>query len=144
MEGSKKYSTLLQQARTFYSTSTSADDDDENDPSCPDLRFSSEILQMSKGYRPDPDPASSGPISEEDSIPSDDESWLDVEPESFDALLRQHFKLETEKMEFAGAGTSGSVLDEKSESELPSEIKRFLQSLSEFDGIQVWVNSKLG
>ena len=138
MEGSKKYSTLLQQARTFYSTSTSADDD-ENDPSCPDLRFSSEILQMSKEYRPDPDPTSTGPISEEDSIPSDDESWLDVEPESFDALLRQHFKLETEKMDFAGAGTSESVPDEKSESELPSEIKRFLQSLSEFDGIQVYV-----
>jgi hypothetical protein len=136
MEGSKKYSTLLQQARTFYSTSTSADDD-ENDPSCPDLRFSSEILKMSKEYPPDPD--SSGPISEEDSILSDDESWLDVEPESFDALLRQHFKLETEKMDFAGAGTSGSVPDEKSESELPSEIKRFLQSLSEFDGIQVSV-----
>ncbi len=136
MEGSKKYSTLLQQARTFYSTSTSAADDDENDPSCPDLRFSSEILKMSKEYRPDPDPNSSG-LTEEDSIPSDDESWLDVEPESFDALLRQHFKLETEKMEFAGAGKSGSVPDEKSESELPSEIKRFLQSLSEFDGIQV-------
>ena len=124
MEGSRKHSTLLEQARTFYSTSTG----DENDPNS-DLRFSSEILRMSKDYRPDATEGS----REEDSVSSDDESWLDVEPESFDNLLRQHFKVETEKMEFAGAAP-----DEKSESELPNEIKRFLQSLSEFDGIQVF------
>ena len=123
MEGSKKYTILYEKARQYYKTSTAADDDSI------DLRFSADILEMAKNYR------LGAPVedsNEESSGPSDDESWLDVEPESFDALLRQHFKLESPKAEFAES--SGP---KKSEEELPSEIKRFLQSLSDFDGIQV-------
>jgi hypothetical protein len=124
LPGSKKYTSLLEQARQFYSASVDADSDDGGGQ---EVRFSSEVLELSRNCRlaapeDDEDPG--------DSLASDDESWLDVEPESFDALLRQHFKLESEKTEF-GADAA------KSDSELPAEIKRFLQSLSEFDGIQV-------
>jgi hypothetical protein len=124
--GSEKYRVLLEQARQFYSSN---DDDDT-------FRFSDQILQMSKIYRLEEAKETGGENLES----SDDESWLDVEPESFDALLRQHFKLEGEP--------SDNIPAQKSESELPTEIKRFLQSLSEFDGIQVlalqsafqWIN----
>ena len=126
LEGSKNYTILYEKARQYYKTSTAADDDSI------DLRFSADILEMAKSYRHD-EPVEDS--TEESSIPSDDESWLDVEPESFDALLRQHFKLESQKAEF-----SGSSGPNKSEEELPSEIKRFLQSLSDFDGIQVEQN----
>ncbi len=128
IEGSKKYMIWLEQARQYYTTSTAADDDQSND-----LRFSSGILEIAKNYRHD-----ASESNEDDSAAkSDDESWLDVEPESFDALLRQHFKLGSEQMDFSSAGEAESNAISKSESELPNEIKRFLQSLSEFDGIQV-------
>ena len=128
IEGSKKYTMLLEQARQYYTTSTAADDDQSND-----LRFSSGILEMTNNYRHD-----ASESNEDDSTTkSDDESWLDVEPESFDALLRQHFKLGSEQMDFSSAPEAESSATSRSESEHPNEIKRFLQSLSEFDGIQV-------
>jgi hypothetical protein len=129
IEGSKKYTILLEQARQYYTASTATDDDQSND-----LRFSTGILEMVKNYLHD-----TSESNEDDSTTqSDDESWLDVEPESFDALLRQHFKLGSEQMDFSSAPEAEySSATSRSESELPNEIKRFLQSLSEFDGIQV-------
>ena len=113
LEGSKQHRLLLEQAQQFYAT---ADNDSQ---------FSSSIiLDLLHKFR-------LGALEVEDDqdlASSDDESWLDIEPESFDDLLRHHFRLDAERSEAASS---------KSESELPAEIKRFLQSLSDFDGIQV-------
>ena len=113
LEGSKQHQLLLEQARQFYAETDN------------DSQFnSSVILDLLQKYR-----LGALDVDNDSSLASsDDESWLDVEPESFDDLLRQHFKLDAE---MSGATSS------KSESELPAEIKRFLQSLSDFDGIQV-------
>ena len=121
LEGSKNYIFLLDQAKQFYATSDDSDDS---------FRFSSKVLELSQNYRHDP----SEDVDEDDlGVASDDESWLDIEPESFDALLRQHFKLESEQRECS-----------KTEPQLPTEIKKFLQSLSDFDGVQVIIFLLLG
>ncbi len=117
LEGSKKYTELIKKANDYFNSFDGSD-------LMPNARFSSELLKVMDSCSTD---MKIEPELDDD-LPSDDESWLDVSPDSFDDLLRQHFKLGTSE-------PSGS--DQPTQAEIPSEVKQFLQGLSDFDGIQV-------
>ncbi len=117
LEGSKKHTELLKKAHDYFISFHGSD-------LMPNARFSSELLKVLENLSADI-PIMSEP---DDDMPSDDESWLDVSPDSFDNLLRQHFKL---------GPNDPSGTDQQTQAEIPAEVKRFLQGLSDFDGIQV-------
>jgi len=123
LEGSKKYTELLDRAKNFYQGSI------ENVQESSGTRFSTDVLEIVKNYRHD----ALKELDPDDNLPSDDESWLDINPESFDDLLKQHFKL--------GSNPPGATCRSET-TELPQEIKKFLQCLSDYDGIQVFVEIK--
>ena len=56
----------------------------------------------------------------------DDDSWLDYEPDSFDEMLKNHFKINE---------TSSSSKISSNEKSIPSELKSFLSCVSNFDGV---------
>ena len=57
--------------------------------------------------------------------PEDDDSWIDLKPETFDEMLKAHFKLKDEV---------DQTTKIKSKQEIPSEVKNFLKSMSDFEG----------
>jgi len=118
LEGSKKYGELFNKANDYFGSF-------DVSIQMPHARFSSELLQVLTNSNQE----SQVELDPEDSLPSDDESWLDVDPDSFDSLLRQHFKLRD---------VDPSYNNSQSQAEIPTEVKRFLQGLSDFDGIQVY------
>lgn len=120
LEGSKKYTELLNKANDYFNSFDGSE-------LMPNARFSSELMRVIESVA-----TADMKIGQEldDDLPSDDESWLDVCPDSFDNLLRQHFRL---------GQNDPSASEQPSQAEIPSEVKRFLQGLSDFDGIQVSV-----
>ena len=52
----------------------------------------------------------------------DDDSWLDVELETFDEMLKSHFNVQSESS--------------RSHQEIPSEIKNFLKTMSDLKGVE--------
>ena len=57
--------------------------------------------------------------------PEDDDSWIDLKPETFDEMLKAHFKLKDEV---------DQTTKNKSKQEIPSEVKNFLKTMSDFEG----------
>ena len=62
--------------------------------------------------------------SSEELKPEDDDSWLDYKQESFDDMLRKHFNLKE----------NGDTT--KTKEEIPSEIKKFLSTVSDMSGVE--------
>ena len=63
---------------------------------------------------------------EETLDPPGDESWLDLEPETFDKMLENHFKLQSES----------NSSQQKSKESIPSEVKNFLKAMSDLQGVE--------
>merc|ERR1712242_324980 len=64
------------------------------------------------------------------SNPPDDDTWLNFEPASFDEMLKNHFNLNDHNT--ASANNHESM---KKEQAIPVELKNFLSSVSNFEGI---------
>ena len=61
------------------------------------------------------------------SKPPDDDSWLNYEPDSFDEMLKNHFKISNNSFP-----SNKMNINEKA---IPSELKSFLSCVSNFEGV---------
>merc|ERR1719270_546380 len=67
-------------------------------------------------------------ITESDLKPEDDDSWIELKPETFDDMLKAHFKLKDNINE--------ETTKTKSKQEIPNEVKNFLKAMSDFEGVE--------
>ena len=75
------------------------------------------------------DPKQSG-SRKEDLKPDDDDSWIELKPETFDDMLSAHFKLKDDVTSDQSANKNKSTQD------IPSEVKNFLRAMSDFEGVE--------
>ena len=75
------------------------------------------------------DPKQSG-FKKDDLKPEDDDSWIELKPETFDDMLSAHFKLKDD------VTSDQSVNKNKSTQDIPSEVKNFLKAMSDFEGVE--------
>ena len=75
------------------------------------------------------DPKQSG-SKKDDLKPEDDDSWIELKPETFDDMLSAHFKLKDD------VTSDQSVNKNKSTQDIPSEVKNFLKAMSDFEGVE--------
>ena len=132
LKGSQKWKLLTYQAREYFKSSFAQNDstDSKNDAG---KTFSAQlkhfVTQIAK-RESDAGIILEKPIESELPIkPPDDDSWLDYEQESFDAMLKSHFNLE--KM---GAEKFKSANIPK-EDAIPAQMKSFLSAMSNYEGI---------
>ena len=75
------------------------------------------------------DPKQSG-SKKDDLKPEDDDSWIELKPETFDDMLSAHFKLKDDVTSDQSANKNKSTQD------IPSEVKNFLKAMSDFEGVE--------
>ena len=102
LQGSKKYNELLAKAKIHFETNNESVQD-----------FSDDLQELLD---------TSDDIVQDDLEPEDDDSWLDVELNDFDDMLKSHF------------GVKGEPV--KTHDEIPDEIKTFLKTMSDLKGVE--------
>jgi hypothetical protein len=113
LKGSKKYKQLLEQAKQHF---------DDNETTKGGVKTPrSELIDFIND-------AKKGDFSskEDTLLPEDDDSWMDLQPETFDEMLKAHFKLKDDvKSE-----------PSKRNEDIPSEVKNFLKTMSDLSGVE--------
>ena len=130
LRGSKKWNILTEQAKEYFRTvfsSTNSPDENICDINNSEhlLNLFNEIENKSSIVTLD-----DNSVQDEPSKEPDDDTWLDFEPASFDELLKNHFNF----------NENNPLSDQKAsaiskEQAIPTELKKFLSSMSNFDGI---------
>jgi len=119
LEGSKKYHELMSKAKSHF--------DFARNPDTIDSRFL-EALNEVESEAESFDHRSFEDVLAE-TRPSDDDSWMDFDSQSFDQMLASHFNLKA-------AATEASDHSLQRE-EIPVEVKRFLSKVSDFEGAEI-------
>ena len=116
LEGSKLYNELLAQAKQHFRANNESLDLPKTD-----AETINQILANASG---------AADLTEEDLKlePEDSEAWMELEPDSFDEMLKAHFKLKNE--------SSADTYSTKTEDQIPSEIKKFLKNISDMSGVE--------
>ena len=129
LKGSKNWNVLTAQAKEYFSTSfqpkVSPDEIDGNET------FSNQLAKLVNQIEAKYSTLiqhTNEVQNEEVSKQPDDDSWLDFEPVSFDAMLKKHFDLDKKE----SSTNSANVPQETS---IPSQLKKFLGSVSNFEGV---------
>ena len=132
MEGSKTWRMLSNQAREYFATTfslpeTNSTKTNSEIPSSDQLQRV--INRLGNEFFCDYPEQNSVHLNDEKYLRQpDDDSWLDLAPGSFDEMLRNHFKVD---------GGAENCTTRKSDDAIPSELKTFLQSMSEYDGVEI-------
>lgn len=105
LKGSKKYVHLYQEALKHF--------EDNNVDKEEEFSYSHELSNLLKSCNISED-------TKEVLVPQDDDSWMDVQQDSFDDMLAKHFK----------------VKNNVSEKDIPAEMKNFLKSMSDLEGVE--------
>merc|ERR1719189_466618 len=118
LRGSKKYQNLLDQAQKHFLQMAQSYDINIKSPAI-QLK---ELLQKEKEHENEETSETGSELE-----PEDDDSWMDLKPESFDEMLKAHFKLKNEV---------DQTSNNKSKQDIPNEVKKFLKTMSDFEGIE--------
>merc|ERR1719189_51720 len=118
LKGSKKYNGLLAEAEKHLLQNSS------------DLVVKTPAMQLCELLKEHmEDPKQSG-SKKDDLKPEDDDSWIELKPETFDDMLSAHFKLKDDVTSDQSANKNKSTQD------IPSEVKNFLKAMSDFEGVE--------
>ena len=130
LKGSKDWTALTAQAKEYFSSLFLPSDLEDSDYEYESL--SSQLKRLLMRIK------NNSPVllneslvqCDEPSKQPDDDSWLEFEPGSFDEMLKKHFHID--ENETASTKNSEGV---RREEEIPSELKRFLTSMSNYEGV---------
>merc|ERR1719189_2187304 len=118
LKGSKKYNGLLAEAEKHLLQNSS------------DLVVKTPAMQLRDLLKEQlEDPKQSG-SKKDDLKPEDDDSWIELKPETFDDMLSAHFKLKDDVTSDQSANINKSTQD------IPNEVKNFLKAMSDFEGVE--------
>jgi len=128
LEGSKKWNILAEQAKEYFFSYTQSKTQSHDELTLD--HYSAQLAKFVKRIEHESTQVveNENPSYETDlSKPPDDDSWLNYEPDSFDEMLKDHFKI-----------SNNSIASNKmnvNEKALPSELKSFLSCVSNFEGV---------
>ncbi|KAK7456517.1 hypothetical protein BaRGS_00039373 [Batillaria attramentaria] len=113
LEGSKLYQKLLNDAKKFFQSQVTPSEED-------DSSVAREVLQLLSSVSDDVGPWKK---QEKSLPPSDDDSWLELTPDSLEEMLRAA----------AGKGTSPDAMDLK---KVADSMNAFVEKVSSVDGVE--------
>jgi len=130
LKGSKNWNVLTAQAKEYFGSSFQPKDfQDERDGN---ITFSDQLAKLVVQLENNDFNIIHCENSLQDeklSKQPDDDSWLDFEPESFDAMLKKHFDLDKKE------SSSTTSANGSKDTAIPAELKKFLSSMSNFEGV---------